>query len=72
MSSHRSLQIAQHCDCCGAIVNLHSAFITRWTGHTNIFFHNSCYTAMMDGEATGSLGEQILMPLIHPVSQDAE
>ena len=72
MSGHRALPVAQICECCGAIVNLHSAFISRWTGYKNIFMHNSCYQKMMDGDATGSLGEQILAPLIHPVSNDSE
>lgn len=72
MSGHKSLPVAQICECCGAVVNLHSAFISRWTGHANIFFHSSCFKAMVDGEATGSMGEQILPPLIHPVSNDGE
>jgi hypothetical protein len=72
MSGHKVLSVSQKCECCGANINLHGAFITRWTGHKNIFFHTNCYEAMVDGDATGSMGEQILAPLIHPVSNDAE
>ena len=68
---HKALEPAQRCECCGGVVNLHSAFITRWTGHSNLFYHNSCYKAMSDGEATGSLGEQI-QPIVYPVSNDAK
>jgi len=56
---HKSLNVAQTCDCCGAIVNLHGAFTSRWNGHKNIFFHPHCFDAMMNGDALGSMGEQI-------------
>lgn len=68
MSGHKALPVAQICERCGAVVNLHSAFVSRWTGHKNIFMHNSCFKKMVEAENQ----TDDLAPLIHPVSDDAE
>ncbi len=57
MSGHKALPVAQICECCGAVVNLHSAFISRWNGHENLFWHNSCYKEMVNAETHQSGGE---------------
>lgn len=65
MSGHKALPIAQTCECCGAVVNLHSPFINQWDGHANHFYHNSCFKKMYDAEEPET-------PIKFEVSDDGE
>lgn len=49
-SNHRALARLQKCECCKANVDIRGDCVSRWTGHTNIFFHRHCYEDMMKGE----------------------
>ena len=62
---HKALAALQTCECCGANVNLHGSFMSRWTGHANIFFHQHCYDAIVRGDALDSMGAQVSLSLTY-------